>query len=90
MYEIVNKCGDVCEVLDTSDGVVTSCSVTDLCNLFLNGVFVQGFNYDINQGVFHIDFDDSNYKQSVKNRVERDIRLIRVILTIRCWIIIVF
>lgn len=71
MYEIVNKCGDVCEVLDTSDGVVTSCSVTDLCNLFLNGVFVQGFNYDINQGVFHIDFDDSNYKQSVKNRVER-------------------
>lgn len=71
MYSIVEKNGDICQVLDTEDGVVSECSVTDLCNLFLKGIFVNGFTYDLSKFVFHVDFDDSDYKQVIVDRVEQ-------------------
>lgn len=71
MYSIVSKNGDMCQVLDDTDGVVSACSITDLCNLFANGIFVDGFSYDIMRSVFHIDFDNSDYEQVTVDRVEQ-------------------
>lgn len=71
MYKIVEKHGDICEVLDTDDGVVETCSISELVDLFFRGISVEGFDFDTNSLFFHVDIDSSDYEKIIVDRVER-------------------
>lgn len=71
MLRIVNKCGELYNIVDTDDGVVESCSVCTLMHLWYSQMFVDGFDYDIESGLFHIEYDDSWYKEMWLNRAEQ-------------------
>lgn len=71
MLRVVDKCGGSYNIADTDDGVVESCSVCTLMQLWYNQVFVDGFSYDIKSGLFHVEYDNSWYKETWLNRVEQ-------------------
>lgn len=71
MLRIVDKCGELYNVVDTDDGVVESCSVCTLMQLWYSQVLVDGFSYDIASGLFHIEYDNSWYRETWLNRAEQ-------------------
>lgn len=71
MYRIVEKHGDFCGVLDTDDGVIETCSISELVDLYLRGISVEGFDFDTSNLVYHVDIDSSDYEKVIVDRVER-------------------